>query len=142
MATPLNCKRIVVGGLLGGLCWNIWSIILNFSLLGKLYEEGIAAGHLLAEPRYSFFIGYWVVLVFVLGIGLAWVYAAARNTLGPGPGSALQVGLVVGIVASVPGNFAQATWSPLSRMLPLGWMLDSLIGIVVATLVAGWYYKD
>jgi len=142
MATALNCKRIVLGGILGGLCWNVWSMIINVAILGKQYEAGIAAGHLLAQPRYGFFIGEWILMVFLLSIGLAWIYAASRSTLGPGPGSALKVGVVVGIVSSFPGNFAQAAWSPLPRTLPLWWMMDMLVGTILATLVAGWFYRD
>jgi hypothetical protein len=141
MATT-NCKRIVVGGLLGGLVWNVWSVIINAGLLAKYYAAEGQAGHLLPEPRYAFFMGYWILTLFVLGIGLAWLYASSRSTLGPGPLSALKVGLVTGIIAGFPGNLAQATWSPVSRFVPLGWMLDIVVGCVLATLVAGWYYKE
>jgi len=141
MATT-DCKRIVMGGLLGGLIWNIWSVMMNFALLDRLYAKGQAAGYFLKEPRYGFFVGGWIVTLFLLGIGLAWLYASARGTLGKGPVTALKVGLVVGLIAGFPGNFAQAAWSPLARMTPLGWMLDTLGGCVLATLVAGWYYRD
>jgi len=141
MATT-HCKRILVGGLLGGLLWNIWSVMMNFALLGKLYSEGQASGHFLTEPRYGFFTGAWIGMLFLLGIGLAWLYAVARGTLGKGPVTALKVGLVVGLIAGFPSNFAQATWSPLPRMTALGWMLDTLGGCILATLVAGWYYRD
>jgi hypothetical protein len=42
----------------------------------------------------------------------------------------------------VPGNFAQAVWSPVSRMLPLGWMLEMWAGAILAAVVAGFLYKD
>lgn len=141
MAIPLNMKRIILGGILGGLIWNIWSLIINVGFLGKYYQAEQSMGHLLAQPRYDFFIGAWIVLVFVLGIGLAWIYAAARNALGPGPGTALRVGLVVGLISSLPGNFAASAWSPVRRLVPFGWLLDYLIGIILATLVAGWFYR-
>jgi hypothetical protein len=138
----VNGKRIVVGGLLGGLAWNVWSILVNAGLLAKLYQEEEAAGHLLPQPRYGFFMGLWILTLFLLGIGLAWIYAASRGTLGPGPLSALKVGLVAGLLAGWPGNLAQASWSPVSRWLPLGWMADLVVGCALATLVAGWYYRD
>ncbi len=142
MTTPLNTKRIVLGGILGGLCWNIWSTAINMAVLGKYYQAEQAAGHFLAQPRYGFFLGGWIVLLFLLSIGLAWIYAAARDTLGPGPGSAFKIGLVAGLICSLPGNFAQASWSAVTRWLPLGWMIDALIGIILATLVAGWFYRE
>jgi len=70
------------------------------------------------------------------------VYAWSRNTIGPGPKSALKIGMLIGFCAGVPGNLAQAAWSPIPRMLPLGWMLDLWGGAMLASLVAGWLYKE
>jgi hypothetical protein len=50
--------------------------------------------------------------------------------------------MIVGFCAGLPGNFAQATWSPIPRMLPLAWMLELWVGAILATLVAGLLYKD
>jgi len=41
---------------------------------------------------------------------VAHLYAWARQTLGPGPGSALKIGFLAGFLAGFPGNFAQETW--------------------------------
>lgn len=142
MATPLNTKRIVLGGLVGGVCWNIWSMIVNMVFLAEQYQAGQDAGHILKEPRYSYFLVVWVVALLLLGIAVAWLYAAARTTLGPGPGTALKVGLVVGLVATFPMSFSQSSWSALPRIVPLWWMLDSLVGILLASLVAGWMYRE
>jgi hypothetical protein len=138
----INCKRVVVGGLLGGLVWNVWSTLLNVGFLGAFYMNEQKGGGLLKEPRYHFFPAFWIAILFVLGIGLAWLYAASRSTLGPGPLSALKVGATAGIIAGLPLNFAQACWAPISQWLPLGWMLDIVVGCVLATLVAGWYYRE
>jgi hypothetical protein len=140
----MNCKRIVVGGLLGGLCWNVWSIIVNDVLLSGSYANEQQGGGLLKEPRHGIviFIGVWIVILLAMGIGLAWLYAASRATLGPGPVSALKVGAVAGVVAGVPGNFAQMNWAPISQWVPLGWMAEMVLGCILATLVAGWYYRE
>ena len=50
--------------------------------------------------------------------------------------------MIVGFCAGVPLNFATAAWSAIPRMLPLGWMLDMWGGAILATLVAGFLYKD
>ena len=67
-----------------------------------------------------------------------------RHSFGPvpGPGSALKVGFTVGFIAGFPLNFAQATWSPIDRAFPWGWMMDLWVGSILATLVAGVIYKD
>jgi hypothetical protein len=99
-------------------------------------------GIFLKAPRYSLFPVMWIALVFVLSILLAHLYVWLRPTLGPGPMTAFKVGALVGFFAGFPGNFAQASFTTASRYLPLGWMLDLWAGAILATLVAGWLYKE
>ena len=87
-------------------------------------------------------MGQWIVILFVLAIIMAHLYVWARQTLGPGPGTALKIGFLVGFVAGFPENFAHATWSAVDRAFPLGWMLEIWVGAILATLVAGWLYKE
>jgi hypothetical protein len=72
----------------------------------------------------------------------ALVRLVACQTLGPGPGAALRIGFWVGLIAGFPGNFAQPTWSAADRVLPFGWMLEMWIGAILASMFAGWLYKD
>ena len=139
----LNRSRIWLGGLAGGMVWLIWSFLSGRLLIGNdRYVAATSAGLFLKEPRYPFFLGQWILILFVLAIIVSHLYAWARQTLGPGPGTALKIGCLVGFAAGFPGNFAQACWSPIDRVFPLGWMLDMWGGAILATLVAGWLYKD
>ena len=138
----VNRKRVFLGALVGGVVWNLWSIGLNAAFLGQHYEAGQKAGFFLKEPRYSFFVAQWVILLFVLSFAMASLYSRVRTSCGPGPKTALQLGAVVGFIAGYPISFANATWSPFPRIIPLGWMLEMWVGAILATLVAGWLYKD
>jgi hypothetical protein len=139
----LNKGRIWLGGLVGGVVWNAWSFVVNDFVVGNgRYVAAQNAGVFLKSPRYSFFVGQWIVILFVSAIVLAHVYAWARQTLGPGPRTALRIGFWVGFVAAFPLNFAQATWLAVGRALPFGWLLEMWIGAILATLVAGSLYKD
>lgn len=139
----LNKGRIWLGGLVGGLVWNVWSIVVNLFIVGNArYVAAQNAGVFLKTPRYSFFTGQWIVILFVLGVVLAHLYAWTRPALGPGPLTALRIGFWVGFVAGFPLNFAQATWLAAGRGLPFGWMLEMWVGAILATLVAGFLYKD
>jgi hypothetical protein len=139
----LNRSRVWLGGLAGGVVWLIWSFVPGRLIIGDArYAAAQNAGLFLKQSRYPFFVGQWIVIVFVLAIIVAHLYAWARQTLGPGPGTALKIGFLVGFAAGFPGNFAQAAWSPVERVFPLGWMLDLWVGAILATLVAGWLYKD
>jgi membrane-associated phospholipid phosphatase len=99
-------------------------------------------GLFLKQPRYSLFAAIWVLLIFVISILLAHLYAWSRATLGAGPKTAVKIGMIVGFCAGFPGNFAQATWSPIPRVMPLGWMLDIWIGSIIATVIAGALYDS
>ena len=139
----LNRGRIWLGGLAGGVVWNVWSFVVNrFVVTDARYLAAQNAGYFLKTPRYPFFVGQWIVLVFILAIAVAHLYAWARQTLGPGPGAALKIGFLVGFFAGFPENFAQATWFAGDRGLPFGWMIEMWLGAILAALVAGFFYKE
>jgi len=139
----VNRGRAWLGGIVGGVVWVIWSFLINqFVVTNARYQAAQNAGLFLKEPRYPFFVGQWIVILFILAIIMAHLYVWARQTLGPGPGTALKIGFLVGFVAGFPENFAHATWSAVDRAFPLGWMLEIWVGAILATLVAGWLYKE
>jgi hypothetical protein len=138
----LNRTRVWLGGFAGGVVWLIWGFLVQHFVIGEArYLAAQNAGQFLKEPRYPF-VGQWIVILFVLGIIVAHLYAWVRQTLGAGPGTALKIGFLVGFAAGFPLNFAQAAWSPVDRVFPLGWMIEMWLGSILATLVAGWLYKD
>jgi len=137
----LNQARIWLGGIAGGVVWSAWSFFIGMRQ-APLYDAMKKQGLFLKVPRYPFFTGQWILLLFVMSILVAYLYAWSRATAGAGPKTALKIGMLVGFCAGVPGNFAQAAWSPVPRILPLGWMLDLWIGAILASLVAGFLYKE
>jgi hypothetical protein len=137
----LNQARIWIGGIAGGVVWTAWGYFVGVRL-APLYEAMQKQGLFLKEPRYPYFTAVWILLVFVMSILLAYLYAWSRAPAGAGPKTAVKIGMIVGFCAGVPGNFGQAAWSPVPRMLPLGWMLDLWGGAILASLVAGWLYKE
>lgn len=138
----LNCRRIRLGALAGAVVWVIWSIVISTVVLGRLYQAATEAGQFLPQPRYPYFSVQWFVVLLVLSYILAWLYASVRATHGAGPKTALRVGLRAGFAMGFPLNFALAAWLPLNRIFPLWWMLELWVGAILATLVAGWLYRD
>jgi len=141
MAT-VNTRRVILGALAGGVVWSIWSTIVNLVILEPRYAAAQASGMVLKQARYPLFPVYWYITIFLLAYVVAWLYSSVRATRGAGPGTALAVGLLVGFAAGFPINLTVATWSPMSRHVPLWWMLDMWLGAIFASLVAGWLYKD
>jgi hypothetical protein len=138
----INKRRVWLGTLAGGVVWTVWSVVVNTVLLAPRYAAAQNAGLLLKQPRYPLFLLYWIVTLFVLSYILSWMYVSVRGVFGPGPVTALRVGFLVGFVAGFPINLSIATWAPFDRIFPLGWMLDLWVGAMLATLVAGWLYRD
>jgi hypothetical protein len=106
------------------------------------YAAAQKGGTMLVQPRYPFFVPVWFVVLFVVALICARFYAGVRATRGPGPKTALCVGAGVGFASGFPIAFSLAAWAPFSRVIPLGWMLDLWVGAILATLVAGWLYKE
>ena len=138
----IGLRRVALGTLAGGVVWGIWSTIINIVILMPRYKFAQEHQLLMAQPRYPFFVVYWFVTLFLLTYILTWVYASARATLGPGPITALRVGLLMGFVMGFPLSLSMAAWATFSRFIVLGWMLDLWVGAILATLVSAWLYKE
>ena len=80
----LNTARVWLGGIAGGVVWNAWSFFIQ-TRLSSFYEAVQKQGLFLKEPRYPFFVAQWIVLVFVMSILIAYLYAWSRATAGAGP---------------------------------------------------------
>ncbi|MDE2235331.1 MAG: hypothetical protein KGL13_05770 [Gammaproteobacteria bacterium] len=140
----MNGKRVFIGMIVGGVAWTIWSMTVNMGFLKSVYMAEQASGHLLTQPRYglSAFMITWIVVLFLLSGVAALLYAAVRKNWGVGPKSALKLGVLLGFVAGFPVNFSITSWVPVTRTVALWWSLDMWVGMIIATLVAGWLYKD
>ena len=140
--TVVNTKRAWLGAVLGWVVWAAWSSFTNLVLLMPRYAAAQKAGTILQLPRYPFFVPAWFVMLFVLALACAWLYAGVRATRGAGPGTALRVGVVVGFASGFPLAFSLAAWATFPRVIALWWMLDLWVGAILATLAAGWLYRD
>jgi hypothetical protein len=138
----VNTRRVWLGALVGWIAWGVWSTIVNMVLLVPRYAVAQKQGWLLVQPRYGFFVPAWFVVLFLLSLVVARAYAGARATLGAGPATAIKVGGALGFASGFPLAFSLSAWAPFSRFIALGWMLDLWVGAIVATLVAGWLYRD
>jgi hypothetical protein len=89
----INLQRAILGGLVAGVVLNIGEFLLNSVVLGPQMREYMARHNLPADPGTNFLV-VAVLLTFVLGIVIVWIYAAMRPRLGPGPKTAICAGLL------------------------------------------------
>ena len=113
MAT-IGLRRVALGTLAGGVVWGIWSTIINMVILMPRYQFAQAHQVLLPQPRYPLFVVYWFVTLFLLTYILTWAYVSVRTTFGPGPITALRVGLLIGFVMSFPLSLSHGGLGALS----------------------------
>jgi len=137
----MNIGRVIQGGLLAGLVINLICILDNVVILGPKILAARQAGRLLLEPRFPF-MPAWVIAMFLLGLELIWLYAAVRPRFGPGPKTALILGIVVGLLSAVPDNLANAAWGLSGRYLPTMWAVERVVACAIGTLVGAWWYKE
>ena len=138
----VNSKRVLIGAVAGWVAWVVWSGIVNMVILGERYAGAQAAGTLLQEPRYPFFLPVYFLALLGVSYILAWLYAGIRSTYGAGPGTAIKLGALSGFAIAFPLSFSTACWAPMSRVFPMWWMLELWLGAILASFIAAYFYKD
>src|SRR2546427_2455946 len=95
----INMQKVLVGGFIAGLFLNIVDYV-QFGVVLK--DQMAAAMQAVNKPAMSNAqIPYFVVLDFVAGIFLVWLYAAIRPRFGAGPGTAAQAGIAPRVVGGL-----------------------------------------
>jgi hypothetical protein len=110
-------------------------------ILMERYQLLQKAGVYQQNPRLPFF-PVWLLLMLGLGLGLAWLYAAVRPRLGPGPRTAALLGLVVGLMIYTPANVTTFAWTHEGGLVALARLVAGLVGCVAGALVAGAIYRE
>lgn len=135
-----NLGRVILGGLVAGIVLNIGEWILNGVLIKDQWDAAMTD---LGKPVTSGSdIAVYVILTFVLGIVLVWLYAAMRPRYGPGPKTAILAGFVGWILADL--FFWVSNW--VSGVFPGGMITTMVIWeffeLPIGTLVGAWLYKE
>jgi hypothetical protein len=134
-----NIARVILGGLLAGLIINIFEYVLNGVVFASQWDAFMKA---LGRQMRPGAIPFFVVSTFVAGIGVVWLYAAARPRLGPGPKTAALTGFAYWFFAyALPdANSVAANVAP--GHLTLTICLILLVGVIIASVCGAAVYKD
>ena len=135
----INLARVFLGGLLAGLILNIFEYVLNGVVFAPQWD---AFEKLLERQMRPGAIPFFVVSSFVMGIGIVWLYAAARPRLGPGPKTAALTGIAFWFFAyAIPAaNGVMASLYP--GHLTLTVTLILLAATLLASVCGAWLYKE
>ncbi len=137
-----NYKRILLGGIAGGVVMFIVGMIIHGFILEQNYIYLQERGILVNEETASEWkmILHHLYLIFT-GTILAFLYATTRNVTGAGMSTAILTGLLVGLINGA-GAIAMLAFYDIGNKVPFFTYVDSVLEPIVGTVVAGWLYKD
>ena len=136
----INTRGVVVGGLVAGLIINVSEYILNEPVLGARMAAALTAHNL--PPIGGGAIAVFVIIGFLLGLVLVWLYAAIRPRFGAGPKTAAIAGGLVWFLDYFCGavGFGALGLFPMNLILiALVW---GLVELIAAALVGGRLYSE
>ncbi len=136
----IRTGRVVVAGLVAGLIINIGESILNVPLAGEALADALRARNL--PPVGGSSIAYFVVMCFLLGILMVWLYAAVRPGLGPGPKTAIIIGVLAWFMTLVWSGGAQVAMGIMPLSLTLFGLAWGLVEFLIASLVGARLYRE
>ena len=117
-------QKVLIGGLIAGVVLNI----VDYVLYGVVLKAQMAAAmQALGKPAIAGNTILWfVILDFVVGVFLVWLYAAIRPRYGAGPATAVKAGLAAWFL----GGLVQAAF-----MWPMAIMPHNLTVISTAVML-------
>lgn len=138
--TQINVGRVLLGGLVAGVVYNIGEAILNMKILAQAMLDFNQKFNL--PPADGSFIAKMTLLMFVFGIVTVLLYALMRPRLGAGVKTAVVAGVLVwflsffyaGLLNGLLGLFAAGPTA-----LALSWELGEAI---LAAVAGAWVYKE
>lgn len=135
----INLKGVIVGGLVAGLVLNV----IDYVFWGVIYAADFEAA-LQATGRTppESMIPLWIVLDFLYGIGLVYVYAAIRPRFGAGPGTAVRAGLIVWVFAALFHTVGEGPLGLLPMRLYVVGTVVALVALPLATVAGARFYRE
>ena len=136
----INLQKVIIGGLVAGVVLNL----VDYVLYGVVLKDQMAAAMtaLGKQPMTNAQMPWFVVLDFVAGIFLVWMYAAVRPRFGPGPGTAVRAGLAVWFVAGLLNTLYMWPMGLMPQNLMLTTLGVTLISMPLATAIGAKFYSE
>ena len=141
----MNTKKVIVGGLVAGVVLNILDFVLNGVVFGETMKAEMNAfkpglGDAMSTPDGSMIAGY-IIMDLVIGMLLAYTYAAMRPRFGAGAKTAIIAALIFWVFGSIVainymmvGMMSQSTWFKFG--------FAYLVCLIITSLVAGALYSE
>lgn len=138
----LNTGKVVAGGLLAGLVFNVGDFLINAVLLAAENRDFLT--RLGLDPAaMETFTGMlpWIVIDFLFGLLVVWTYAAIRPRFGPGVRTAVLAGLIPFVAVSLvlAGFTSMGVFA--TSMFVKG-TVASFVNVTVGSIAGAWVYTE
>ena len=138
----INTSKVVVGGLVTGVVYNVLDMLWNFTVL---QADGLAmAARLNLNPAVVTDISYqipWIVVDFVFGLLTIFIYAGFRPRFGPGPKTAVIAGFVLWVaLTSLYCGFA--SMGLFTESMAMKGSLLGMVNVVIGSIAGAWAYTE
>jgi hypothetical protein len=135
----VNVKGVIFGGLVAGLVLNVidflvWGVWLKADMAAMMQSAG--------RGPIDNLIPLFVVLDFMYGIVLVYLYAAIRPRFGAGPGTAVHAGVILWLIAALLHAVGEAPMGLMPRRLYLIGTVVGLVEYLVAAVAGAKFYRE
>ena len=136
----INVGRVLLGGLTAGLVLNIGEFLLNAVVLANDNKAEMERLHLV-DPGGNF-IAKVVVVTFILGIVIVYLYAAIRAQFGPSVKTAICAGLFAWFFAYFyPGVIFSGLGMVAMKLFWIG-LVWGLVEYAIGAVAGAWLYRE
>lgn len=136
----INYGRVVLGGLLAGLIITAGEYLLNEVVFAE-DMAAVMANLGLSVPGGQQIAGF-VIMTFVLGIALIWIYAAIRPRFGAGVKTAIIASAITWLIGSCLPTTGFTLMGVLPTDLATIGCLWALVEFTIAAVAGAWVYKE
>ena len=135
----ISLKGVIVGGLVAGLILNVIHYVLWGVVFAKELADALQAiGRTPANSPVLLFI----VLDFLYGVTLVYLYAAIRPRYGPGPKTAIWAGLIMWVIAVWLRELGEFPFGIVPVRLYLVGAVVGLVLMPVAAVAGARFYNE
>lgn len=138
--TQMNRKSFVLAGLAAGAVMSAVTLLMSGLYVEEMFA--ILKDHDFSPPRGVAPMAVFFLMRFTWGFVAVWFYAASRSRFGPGPKTAIGVGVMLWLGGALMAVVSYGMLG-LFPMPMLGlWAVITLVGLVLSTLMGAWIYRE
>jgi hypothetical protein len=139
----MNIGRLIAGGLVAGVIINIAEGVTNGAILGQQWKNWAAKmAPVTQQPTNAQAMTLWTILAFALGFIAIWMYAAVRTRFGPGPKTAIIVGLVLWILYWPLVTVQHTALGTVPLNIEIIGDIGGLVGVILGVFAGAAIYKE